>query len=386
LSKKEILENIQGMLDGERPNQISTVNPEFILAARHDEELFYILNNADLAIPDGVGLKFAALVLGRYIYRYTGADLMQDLLKVAESQNKKIAVLNWQNGLSSREDIENILTKKFPNLIFQVLNCERINKPTDELISKIIGFSPSIIFSTFGSPWQEIFIYHSLPKIPSARIGLGIGGGFDFLTGRIKRAPAVFRSLGLEWVWRLIKQPWRFKRIFNAVIVFIYQFISWHYITPFLYRPNVACLVYKKINDQYYFLLLARADNPSHWQLPQGGTDGESLEIAGTRELKEEIGTGRFKPVAAYKNVHKYIWGDKLSKFGPMASQIWGYKGQRQGLFIAEFIGEDSDIKVNYWEFKNWKWVEMEKFVEEVQEIRQESAKKFLKKFQQTIK
>jgi len=373
------------MLAGDMTNQIATINPEFILAARHDEELFYILNKVNLAIPDGIGLKFAALARGRIIHRLTGADLIEFLLKIAERQNKKIAIINWQNGLSTKEDIAETLKNKYPKLVFQVINCMRAENLSEELVDRLNIFSPAILFCALGSPWQEKIIFYSLAKLSSVKIGLGIGGGFDFLTGRIKRAPKIFRALGLEWLWRLIKQPWRAKRIYHATIVFPYQFFLWQFITRFFYRKNVACLLFKKENNKTKILLLLRADSNSHWQLPQGGIDRESLESAGCRELKEEIGTDKFVPVATFKNVHKYIWGDKLSKFGPLATQIWGYKGQKQGLFIGEFKGSDEDIKINFWEFQNWKWVDMENFVDEIHDVRREGAQKFLSKFKETI-
>ena len=237
-----------------------------------------------------------------------------------------------------------------------------------------------------GAPWQEKFIYHNLPKLPSVKLAIGVGGAFDFLTGKIQRAPKLLRILGLEWLWRLLKQPWRVKRIYNAVIVFPWEFFKWRFVNPFLYRPNVACLLYKSENDKYKILLVERKNEAGHWQLPQGGTDGENLKIAGTHELTEEIGTNKFHPIKSFSDVYQYKFGDKKSRAGIKSKYIEGYKGQKQGLFIAKFIGEESDIKINFWDHSAWKWVDSENLINEVHLNRKEAVKIFLKKFNKIIK
>lgn len=238
LHKKDVLDKIgQFLTDGEQ-HYLVTPNPEIILEARRDEEFFYILNEADLSLPDGVGLKFAAWAMGRNLKRIIGADLVVDLLERVRITNNelRVGVINRQDGLSKKEEIENVLTKfKIKN--FLIKNVDRGVK-TD--LDDLIKFSPDILFCALGAPWQEKFIYHalhpSLPgeeektKLPSVKIAIGVGGAFDFLTGKIKRAPVIIRSLCLEWLWRLFKQPWRIKRMYQAVVVFPWEFIKWRFI------------------------------------------------------------------------------------------------------------------------------------------------------------
>ncbi len=210
-----------------------------------------------------------------------------------------------------------------------------------------------------------------------------MGGSFDFLTGKIKRAPLFLQKIGLEWMWRLFQEPKRIKRISNAVFVFSFKFLHWRFIQPLLYRQNVSILLYKKEGNKYKILIVERAEQPNHWQLPQGGTEGENLKQAGARELKEELNLNNFKIIKTIPNLHKYKIPE--AEQSPRSGK-YGYKGQKQGLLIAEFIGKDEDIQVNYWDHSNWKWVDLEDLDKHVYYLRKEATRKFLQKFYQIMK
>ncbi len=230
-TKKQALAKIRDFLAGSRQHFIITPNPEIILqAVKPDEEFFAILNKADLALPDGIGLKIAAWLMSVNLSRITGADLLKDMLAMAEEENRRVVVFNWQDGLSSESDIKKALADKYPRLRVLTLNIERRTDLPAEKLVQAKEFQPEIIFCALGAPYQEKLIFYNLANLPTVKIGLGVGGAFDFLTGRIKRAPKIFRNLGLEWFWRLIKQPWRWRRIYNAVIVFPIKFLIWRFI------------------------------------------------------------------------------------------------------------------------------------------------------------
>jgi len=421
-SQAEVRARIQEFLDGRRQHVIVTPNPEIILQAiDRDEELWYILNHADLALADGVALKFAAWFYGKNIKRITGADLTVDILKSAQARKYKVAVFNRQRGLSGAEEIKSALNKKFPELKVYVQAVEQPpqteRQHSDEMLSVAPGvtssmtvlarsdgrldfrdvnqFAPDIVFCALGSPGQEKFIYYNLPKIPSARLGMSIGGSFDFLTGKARRAPKLLRRIGLEWFWRLANQPKRVKRIYRATVIFPFRFFVFFFILRWFYRSNVACLLYKKVQAadgkaSYKILIVERVGDRGHWQLPQGGTGGESLSVAGARELSEELNTRNFKPMAVFENLFKYKFDARLDKDGlktsyqPMKNQR-GYKGQKQSLFIAEFVGTDGEIMVNLWEHSAWRWVKAKKLVESLHPVRREAAKIFMEKFWETV-
>lgn len=385
LSQTEVLKKIADFLNDGKQHYIVTPNPEIILAAHQDEEFFYVLNQASLSLADGFGLKVAAWFFGENIPRVTGADITVELLKMAAKNKTRVLILNWENGLSQINDIKSALNKKFPELIFEIINISREKFLNEEIINKINLFSPAILFNTLGFPYQEKLMYHNLNKLPAVKVALGIGGSFDFITEKIKRAPKWLRAIGLEWFWRLANafnygnSRQRIKRIYRATFVFLAKVIKVRFYYPFIYRRNVACLLFKKEGTKTMVLIAERTDIPGHWQLPQGGTDGESIEVAGSRELREELGTDKFVARASFKNVYRYLFKDRGKDDTRMFKN---YKGQSQGLFIAEFTGTDEDIKINFWDHRAWKWVPSEKLVESVHRVRRQGAGIFLNKFQ----
>ncbi len=392
LDRTELLVKAKCFLADAKQHFIVTPNPEIILAASRDEELFYILNSADLSLGDGVGVKLAGWLEGKNIKRVTGAEFSFDLLELAVAEKIKVGVIIWKKGLSKKIEVEKALRGKYPALEFIVEEVDR--DPIAEVSREFLDFMPKIILVGLGNPSQEKFIFHNEKKVPSAKIMMGVGGTIDFLTGRRKRAPKILRLIGLEWLWRFFTSPQavgqkRSQRVIDAVIVFPWEFIKRKYFHPLFYRPNVACLLYKKAGDRYQILIVERQNEPGHWQLTQGGTEGESLLIAGDRELGEEINTHKFIGKRVFKNVYRYRFGNRPGETSTQARSLQrhtGYKGQSQGLFIAEFTGRDEDIKVNFWDHSAWKWVDSDKLVDSVHLIRKRSAQRFLKKFKEFVK
>jgi len=381
--KAEILNKIRSFLGSPKQHYIVTPNPEIVLLAQKDEEYFYILNHSDISLPDGIGLKFAALTLGRNIPRITGSDLTRDILALAQESQTPILIINWAKGLSSANDISVALKNIYPKLQLEIWEVDRAEVLKKDWKPPVA--TAKIMFVALGAPYQEKFIFHQLAKIPSVKVALGIGGSFDFLTNKIKRAPKLMRYLGLEWLYRVISQPTdrkkRLKRIYNATCVFTARVINWRFILPFKYRPNVACLLYKMENNQPQILLVERTEEPDHFQLPQGGTDGLSLKAAAIKELGEEINTDKFTVKAVFTNLYRY----KINPLKNGYNRDAGYKGQKQGLVIAEFNGQDSDIKINFWDHSSYKWVPMDKLIEASHPVRREGYKIYLKKLESII-
>lgn len=381
ITKNGVEQFVLGCLYGAGKKLIVTPNAEFVLAAQHDEELFYILNHADLSVLDGSGPQIAARMLGTKLKRYPGADLVKYILRIANEQKIKVLIINWQHGLSTEHDLKLMLATKYPGVICEVMNTSRANPVVD--VKSINEFAPHIILANLGAPYQEKMLYHLKSQIPTLSLAVGIGGALDFLTGKIRRAPKSFRVIGIEWLWRLIQQPKRFWRIWNAVPVFVYKFIKWQWVLPLLYRPNVACWLYKKDKTGYSVLMVERADMPGHWQIPQGGTDGEPIERAGRRELFEELGVTEINSVKIYRNV--WSWKYRKQKRSEVLKHF-GYKGVKQSLMIAEYVGADRDFHINFWDHLHYKWVNVEDMISLSNVLRREGYEIYLNLFNKSIK
>ncbi len=215
----EILKTIEDFLNSSRPHYIVTVNAEILLNSLQDQAYAKMINQADLRLLDGSGPQIAGFLKGLRTIRLAGSDLLPKLLNLANDRRLKVLIINLAGGLSSQADIYKFLDQNYPSLIAEIIDLP--------ISQTSLENSPSadIMLVNLGAPWQEKFIASNLNKVNGLKLAIGLGGSFDFLTGRIKRAPQILRSLGLEWLWRLIQQPKRIKRIFKAVIVFPIKFI-----------------------------------------------------------------------------------------------------------------------------------------------------------------
>ncbi len=210
-SRNGVLAQIEDFFSEPRFHRIVTVNPEFLVLATKDTLFKASLEKADLCVADGFGIVLASFFRGEKIVRFPGADLVKQILTIAERKNYSVSLALKKDGLSSYEEIKGVLLKKHPNL---------------RIISELT--QAEIIFCNFGAPEQEIYLENFRSNPGNIRLAIGVGGSFDYLTGKLKRAPLWMRSFGLEWLWRLILQPKRWQRIWNAVVVFpVKVLFSW---------------------------------------------------------------------------------------------------------------------------------------------------------------
>lgn len=222
LSLQEVLEKVNQFLVSKNQHYIVTPNPEFLVAANKDRNFKEILNFADIACADGVGLIKAAKSLGKRLQRVTGVDLVWAICELAEQKNYPVYFLGAPDLVAAAT--AEILQQEFPNL--KVVGAESGGEIIDprqtdlDLLNRINDAKPKILFVAFGQVKQEKWIFYHLDQLPSVKLALGVGGTFDYLSGVVSRAPAFLRHLGLEWLYRLIRQPSRWRRILKAVIIF----------------------------------------------------------------------------------------------------------------------------------------------------------------------
>jgi N-acetylglucosaminyldiphosphoundecaprenol N-acetyl-beta-D-mannosaminyltransferase len=228
ITKKEAVEKVKEFLFDYRQHTVFTPNPEMIVLAQKDKEFKQILNRACLSLPDGGGLVLISRILRNSLQeKIAGVDFVIDIIRLAENKKQSVYFLGGENPKIAAE-LALKLKNEFPNLkIVGANDGGKINEngegERDEETIKLINEArPDILFVAFGHGKQEKWIFKNLEEMPSVKIATGVGGAFNFLAGEIKRAPRILRQLNLEWFWRLILEPKRFRRIFNATIIFPY--------------------------------------------------------------------------------------------------------------------------------------------------------------------
>jgi len=220
-SRRRSEDRIRGILGDDTFRRIATVNPEFLVRARRDARFQKNLLAADLRIPDGFGIVLDGLLSGRRIGRYPGADLFHFVLAEAKREARPVFLLIRKDGLSSFEEIRNVLRKRYPGLSVEGAELHVGVDPIPEETKKA-----TVVFCNFGAPEQE-YALESLRTNPgNIRIAMGVGGAFDYVTGKCRRAPRWVRALGFEWLFRLAIQPGRIGRIWNATAVFLFLRLS----------------------------------------------------------------------------------------------------------------------------------------------------------------
>ena len=232
--RMEALQKVKDFLAQNEQKMIFTPNPEMIVEAQKDPYFKEVLNASSLNICDGKGIE---LVSKKKLERIPGVDFLMDICSVAEKEGKTVYLL----GSGSKEVIaesQERLLKKFPALRIVgahpgLLITKKAGEPhrieynseeNDDLVGEIISLGPDILFVGFGHSKQEKWIYENLPQLPSVKVAMGVGGSFDYISGKIRRAPILFQKWGLEWLWRLLRQPSRIFRIWNATVKFLFLF------------------------------------------------------------------------------------------------------------------------------------------------------------------
>jgi len=203
-SRDQVLEYIASVLEKKSKKLfIVTPNPEMIIACQGSPALAQLLNGADLALCDGVGVLVAGQLLGAGLKeRIAGIDMMQDLCQHAVDRGLSIGLLGAGPGVAERAS--KCLREKYPSLkiVYTASHWDESSFPRGGL---------DMLFVAYGFPKQEQWIERHITDLRIS-LAMGVGGSFDILSGDLSRAPFIMRMIGLEWLYRLILQPWRWRR------------------------------------------------------------------------------------------------------------------------------------------------------------------------------
>ena len=216
-----------GFLDGDRTFRIFTPNPEILLRARSDAAYADVLRSADLALPDGTGVTLVQTLRdGRTVRRWPGVEIAAFLVRLAAERGETVAFVGGAPDVAERAAVR---WRTLPGLKVVVAGAgvevdedgsARHAEREDEMTDAIRSAAPAIVLVGLGAPKQERWITRHADAFPSVRVMIGVGGAFDMWAGSRRRAPRAFRTLGLEWLWRLALEPRRLPRIIRATVAF----------------------------------------------------------------------------------------------------------------------------------------------------------------------
>ena len=389
ISFNELLLKTKKILEGEKLNTIVTPNPEIALKAEKDHEYRDALNAADIRLPDGFGLVLASKILGTPLEeRVTGVDYLSKLLRYASKHQYTVHVLLHEEGLTRSTALRSYLEKNYRELRFTCQESSTQYLLSGYIIDDINKIRPDILIVTFGAPFQERWLHNNRNRLKGVHLAFAVGGAFDMLTGKIKRAPKLMRRLMLEWLWRIIVQPEnrirRMQRIFDAVVVFSVKVMILKFRTIFIYRKNGLAFVYKN-KDKILVLHKrgyrdAKRVRSGHWAFPQGGVEkNEPLKHATIRELKEETGITSLGKITPSYEKNKYKWSSYYRN-------IYSHRfaGQRQKAFFIEFTGDEEEVRLNFIgneNFDAYEWVSQNELLKRLEYSRQPYAKRLLLEF-----
>lgn len=219
----EALQNVHQHLKENQGLHIVTINPEMIIEGNKNDRFGRVLNNAGLTVPDGVGIKIALKIKGINQETVPGVEFAKKIASICALDGYSVGLFG------AKEEIVQLAAKKLRE------ECENLNityirngyfSESDVNIIKeeLKAISPRVLFVALGSPKQEMIISELKEEMPNT-IFIGVGGSFDVWSGVVQRAPEIYQKLGLEWLYRTVKEPSRFKRIFPTLPLFLIQVI-----------------------------------------------------------------------------------------------------------------------------------------------------------------
>jgi len=230
LTSDELQARLLECLYADVPSLVVTPNPEFLLEARKNESFRIILNNSALSLPDGVALRFAAAASTELhnLHRYPGVDVLPMIAAICRDRGMPLVLLGATDGILARAKLRFATLAEGVSIV--TVNPGAIDSVDphlpEEIVDLLRGLGPCSVALALGQGSgrsqgkQEVIAQQIVENVLNARVVIGIGGALDMITGSVRRAPMIFQRSGFEWLWRLMVEPWRFRRIFRAVILF----------------------------------------------------------------------------------------------------------------------------------------------------------------------
>ena len=206
------LERIESFVDEGGRHLVATVNPEFVMRAADDREFARVLESAALCLADGSGVVWAARRQGCALAGpVTGVDLIPPLAALCAKRGFRLFLLGAAPGVA--EELAHRLHAENPGLHVAAHAGAPDASADQETLARLAAERPRVLLVAYGAPKQELWIDRMGDRLPGVAVAIGVGGAFDYLTGRVPRAPLWMRRVGMEWLFRLGQQPWRIRRM-----------------------------------------------------------------------------------------------------------------------------------------------------------------------------
>ncbi len=402
ITKQELLQVIDERIKSGSKTFLTTLYSEFLFASLRDREAKALLNKADIAVADGIGVIWANYFLSRnfsisnfylkifqawvqviltgaqilfnpkkifgpFPQKIVGADLVWDLAKLAEEKNYSIFLLGWPQQNTAR--VAEILKTRFPEI--RIAGFADSTPDNNDILEQIREAKPDMLFCAFGPFKQERWIAAHIKDSP-IMFAVGLGGTFDYMLGKVPLPPAIIRKSGLEWLYRLFTQPTRFRRIINATFGLVVSLVRYKVFESCSLRPNASAVA---INENGKILIVQR--NPhdpylkdtdgkvnsnkyeNYWQFPRGGIEkGETPAKGAQRELFEEVGIGgdSVEVLKTSERTVSYEWNNALR---PLFGNVYHHRGQEQHITYFRYHGPDDSPKPDGRELVAYKWIDI---------------------------
>lgn len=219
VTEAQAVDVIGGFIASRQPHQVVTLNPEFVMSALQDRQVMRILNNASLSTADGTGILWAARVLGFPLQaRVTGVALVERLAAAGALRGWRFFLLGSAPGVA--EHAARVLQQRYRGLQIAGTYAGTPTLADESIIAaQIADTGTDILLVAYGHPNQELWIARNQARL-GVPVAMGVGGTFDELAGTVPLAPAWMQRFGIKWLWRLITQPARYRRIYTAVVRF----------------------------------------------------------------------------------------------------------------------------------------------------------------------
>lgn len=197
--------------------QVVTINPEMINNAVQNAEFAEIINDAELVIPDGIGVQIGLKILGYNVRRIAGIEFSRRMVEECAKSEQSVALVGAKPEIvqKAKENLEHEIQG-----LYVTYAHDGYFRDDDEILNELKIRQPRLVLCALGSPKQEEFILKAKELLPDA-LFVGVGGSFDVWSGVVERAPEIYQKLGLEWLYRTVKEPKRFKRIFPTLPLFV---------------------------------------------------------------------------------------------------------------------------------------------------------------------